>query len=53
MAKTKAEIMREMRKRRKERGLSCVTYWLTTEQIEIVENALKMAEQNAGNRQPV
>ena len=38
--KTKAELMRKMRKQRAEQGLKQKTYWLTAEQHKKVEAIL-------------
>lgn len=45
-AKSKAEMMRTMRLRRKEQGLVQVTYWLSIEQIEMIELLLKSNKPN-------
>lgn len=41
VAKSKAELMRAMRKRRRDNGLIAVTYWVTPEQITKIEKILR------------
>lgn len=41
VAKSKAELMRAMRKRRREDGLIAVTYWVTADQINKIEKVLR------------
>tara|TARA_Y100000361_G_scaffold87084_1_gene77381 strand:- start:1231 stop:1392 length:162 start_codon:yes stop_codon:yes gene_type:complete len=42
--KSKAEMMRRLRKSRRDEGLIAVTYWVTAEQIEKIEQVLRKEE---------